>query len=137
MKVLGLLLSFVVVMSGCSVFALRAPDPTRKPGVDVACTVDNYAPAMDVSLVASSAGAAVAYEEARVPALLGVAMFIGSAIYGYSTTAKCARSKDEAYAYHAALLERIGDTPIPPPQRRPAAAAPKPRPTETADDEER
>jgi len=94
---------------GCSFFAVYGPTSSQKPAVDVSCTEERYAPALDVA----QAGAALAYAtgadinaEARAGLVSSALVYGGSAFYGYTLTMDCQKAKDAAHRYHTKLLLR-------------------------------
>jgi hypothetical protein len=108
-----------MLAGGCSFFVMRAPAPPKKPRVNVACTEERYAPAIDLGSFAGSIGYAFASggdAQILVPALIGSAVYLASAVYGFRVSNECVLAKDEAYKFHArelrgqtALLRRIAE----------------------------
>ena len=152
---IALLIALVigVTSSGCSVFAVRTPAKSKVERVDVACTSDPYAPALDVGSAVSGVASVIASDSVQDSpglVLVGTAAFLLSAVYGYYWTAECAEQKNLAYEAHAEMLLRqmqLMDTsvrvtrdkkrppppPPPPPQRPPPATDEfdtEPKPTE-------
>jgi len=76
----------------------------------VACTLERYAPALDVIATASNlVGFVDAVSTGADPAvdvltLVAAGAYLGSAVYGYVTTSRCADAKDDAYRFHAKQL---------------------------------
>jgi hypothetical protein len=130
-------LAWLAATAGCSLIAVMPPTKSQKPRVDVACTVDGYAPAID--LAGSTGGVATLFSndpwtDSKALLLIGSAAYLGSGIYGLVTTGKCAKAKNAAYAYHATLLKPESE---PPTQDAPAAPSrPRPPPADEEDEPE-
>jgi hypothetical protein len=138
---LSLLLAVVLSGSGCSFAAAYGPVPSTKPRIDVSCTDERYAPALDVGAAAGSVVGAIAANDngLRAAGFVGVLGFGASAIYGYMVTRDCMEAKNAAYRYHTRMLQKQydvldeftaqgtpNDTPPPPPPPGPPLAAPVP-----------
>jgi hypothetical protein len=121
--------------SGCSLLFVKAPDSSAKvqAGAPKKCTTSRVLPVLDTiftGLEAVRTGVAVgadssAYSSPNQPLsreadiALGVAftaLFLGSAVYGYSTTARCERASHEGV-----VREAVPDTD--PPERWSGPAA--------------
>ena len=137
-----------ITTSGCSVFAVRRPATAKAERVDVACTSDPYAPALDVGSAAGGVASLLASDSVNDSpglVLIGTAAFLLSAVYGYYWTAECAEQKNLAYEAHAEMLLRqmqLMDTSVrvtrekkraaPPPAPPPPPPQPRP-PTDEFD----
>ena len=106
MHVTRLMLGPIVlaVTTGCSVVLVRGPGDARDPKTgEIQCTSSVAAPVVDtgigsVLLLGTALGGAYVEvngkkSDATVPALLGGAVFAGSAIYGYVVTANCRKAR--------------------------------------------
>jgi hypothetical protein len=135
---LALLLTVAMVGSGCSFASVYGPVPSTTPRIDVSCTDERYAPALDVGAAAGSVVDAIAANNngLRAVGFVGVLGFGASAIYGYMVTRDCMDAKNAAYRYHTRMLQKQydvldeftaqstpNDTP-PPPAPPPAAPVP-------------
>jgi hypothetical protein len=95
--------------SGCSFLSVYGPAPTAKPVINVSCTEERYAPALDVAIMGSGLLEAATGDistDARLGAVVGALIYGGSAIYGYLTTSECEKAKDAAHRYQTKLLIR-------------------------------
>jgi hypothetical protein len=136
-------LAATLTASGCSFAAVYGPPASTKPSVDVSCTEERYAPALDVGAMGGQliyAAAGDIDKDIRLAAVLGAVLYGGSAIYGYLNTLDCARAKDAAHRYHTKLLLRQidllneaasqgGDSSSAPPEETTPAPAPPEQPT--------
>jgi hypothetical protein len=100
---------FGTLSMGCSFAATYGPARSQRATVEVSCTEEQYAPALDVA----AAGGSLLYSavgDQSTGARLGLAAsaiaWAGSAVYGYMTTTDCRRAKDAAHRYHTKLLLR-------------------------------
>jgi hypothetical protein len=133
---LASLLTVALVGSGCSFASVYGPVPSTNPRIDVSCTDERYAPALDVGAAAGSVVDAIGANGSalRAAGFVGVLGFGASAIYGYMVTKDCMEAKNAAYRYHTRMLQKQydvldeftaqstpNDTPPPPP---PAAPVP-------------
>jgi hypothetical protein len=119
-------LAWLAATAGCSVIAVQGPPKSQKPRVDVACTVDGYAPALDLATAAGGVLSAFSNDPAidsKGLLLLVSGAYLASGLYGLYTTSKCAKVKNAAYAYHAKLLG--APTEAPAPVAPPASARPR------------
>ena len=137
---LALLLAASVAGSGCSLASVYGPAPSTKPRIDVSCTDERYAPAVDLGATAFLISDAIVTKskEVRGVALIGALGYGASMVYGYMTTRDCMEAKNAAYRYHTRMLQKQYDVldeftaqgapnepvPAPPPAAPPPAAAP-------------
>jgi hypothetical protein len=144
---LALLLSVVLSGAGCSLASVYGPTPSTKPRIDVSCTDERYAPAIDVGAAAGSVVGAIAANDKteRAFSFLGILGYGASAVYGYMTTHDCMEAKNAAYRYHTRMLQKQydvldeftaqgtpSDTPPPPPAPpAPQTVPPSPAPLPT------
>ncbi|HEX4404701.1 MAG TPA: hypothetical protein VH560_07725 [Polyangia bacterium] len=139
----ALFLGVCLAGSGCSFASAYGPVPSAKPRINVSCTDERYAPALDVGAAAGSVIDAVAANNnngLRVVGFVGVLGFGASAIYGYMVTRDCMEAKNAAYRYHTRMLQNQYDvldeftaqgTPSEPPPP-PIPPAPQASPTQSA-----
>jgi hypothetical protein len=140
---LALLLTVAMVGSGCSFASVYGPAPSIKPRIDVSCTDERYAPALDVGAAAGAVVESVAASDKTVRAAAFVAIlgYGASAMYGYMTTHECTEAKNAAYRYHTRMLQKQydvldeftaqgtpSDTPPPPPAPPAPQTIPAPPP---------
>ncbi len=136
---LSLLLTVALTGSGCSFASAYGPVPSTKPRIDVSCTDERYAPALDVGAAAGSVVDVIAANNngVRAAGFVGVLGFGASAIYGYLVTRDCMEAKNAAYRYHTRMLQKQYDvldeftaqgTPndVPPPPAPPTTPASSP-----------
>jgi hypothetical protein len=143
---LALLLTVVLSGSGCSLASVYGPAPSTKPRIDVSCTDERYAPAIDVGVAAGSVVGAIAANDKteRAFSFLGILGYGASAVYGYMTTRDCMEAKNAAYRYHTRMLQKQydvldeftaqgtpNDTPPPPPLAPQTIPPPPPAPLPT------
>jgi hypothetical protein len=135
---LALLLTAVLAEAGCSFASVYGPVPSTNSRINVSCTDERYAPALDVGAAAGSVVDALAANDkgARVAGFVGVVAFGASAIYGYMTTRDCMEAKNAAYRYHTRMLQKQYDVldeftaqgtpsdPPPPPALSPSSVPP-------------
>jgi hypothetical protein len=100
--------------AGCSFAAVYGPAPATKPRIDVTCTDERYAPALDLAAAGVNLGELASgnlsdTKGARAAALLGALAFGASSIYGFVVTSECRDAKDAAYRYHTRILQRQYD----------------------------
>src|SRR6201986_1460325 len=94
---LALLLAACVASgAGCSFASVYGPVPSAKPRIDVSCTDERYAPALDVGAAAGSVVDAIASNNnaVRAAGFVGVVGFGASAIYGDMVTRDCMEGKN-------------------------------------------
>ena len=108
---LALLLASAVAGSGCSFAAVYGPAASTKPRIDVSCTDERYAPALDVGASAVSLvdAAETDSKTVRGAAIVAVVAYGASAVYGYMTTHDCMEAKNAAYRYHTRMLQKQYD----------------------------
>jgi hypothetical protein len=132
------LLGWLATTAGCSIIAVTGPTPSQRPRVDVACTVDGYAPAIDRYLAAGLILGGLSGDDrlpdSKAAVVLTGGAYLASGLYGLHTIGKCAKAKNAAYAYHATLLRTESESgePVPP---TPPAAPFRPRTPENGADE--
>jgi hypothetical protein len=108
---LALLLASAVAGSGCSFAAVYGPAASTKPRIDVSCTDERYAPALDVGASAVSLvdAAETDSKTVRGAAIVAVVAYGASAVYGYLVTHDCMEAKNAAYRYHTRMLQKQYD----------------------------
>jgi hypothetical protein len=143
---LALLLASAVAGSGCSFAAAYGPPASTKPRIDVSCTDERYAPALDVGAAAVSLADAAETDSKTVrgAAIVAVVAYGASAVYGYMVTHDCMEAKNAAYRYHTRMLQKQYDVldeftaagtppeatpPTSPPPSLPAPSPPSPPPS--------